>query len=181
MWNTIVGAIYVVGFGLAVNLRKDSLGAFDQFEIIGVVALFLSLNAIVTFMLEWSMRNTFVAEYMLYGDGLVLKRLEEQHSSLLHAMLPDAVIKDLKNGKKTVSETFEEVTVLFCEICNFHHIATNYPPDRVIAALNLIYSKFDTLIDKYKVHKVGGLLRGAATTRFVCVHVCARVYVCICV
>ena len=53
-----------------------------------------------------------------------------------------------------VADEFPEVTVLFCEICNFHSFASRYNAHIVISVLNIIYSKFDSLIDKYKVHKV---------------------------
>ena len=53
-----------------------------------------------------------------------------------------------------VADDFPEVTVLFCEICNFHSFASRYDAHTVISVLNIIYSKFDSLIDKYKVHKV---------------------------
>jgi class 3 adenylate cyclase len=62
-----------------------------------------------------------------------------------------------------VADDFDEVTVLFCEICNFHSFASRYSPQVVIAVLNVIYSRFDSLIDKYKVHKVR-----AAASRILC-------------
>ncbi len=62
-----------------------------------------------------------------------------------------------KEGSKMVADDFDEVTILFCEICNFHSFASRYPPSVVISVLNVIYSRFDTLIDKYKVHKVSSV------------------------
>ncbi len=64
------------------------------------------------------------------------------------------LLHQLMQGRKMVADDFAEVTVLFCEICNFHSFASRYSPRVVVSVLNVIYSKFDSLIDKYKVHKV---------------------------
>ena len=99
--------------------------------------------------------------YVLYTDGNVLASQHVVANRLLHAMLPTAVLRQLKkntfNGEQQVlADQFSEVTVLFCEVCNFRKISNthNYNPDVCVKALNIIYSRFDLLIPRFKVHKV---------------------------
>ena len=53
-----------------------------------------------------------------------------------------------------VADDFDQVTVVFCEICNFHALASRYSAHTIISVLNVIYTAFDELMDKYRVHKV---------------------------
>ncbi len=49
---------------------------------------------------------------------------------------------------------FPEVTVLFCQICDFPKIVHHLSPQNVVRLLNIIFSKFDTVVDNCKVYKV---------------------------
>ena len=45
-------------------------------------------------------------------------------------------------------------TVLFSEVCNFNAISGQLHPDQVVELLNVIFSKFDMLVDCHSVLKI---------------------------
>ena len=50
--------------------------------------------------------------------------------------------------------TFPEVTVMFCQVCDFSKIVAFLPPKNVVELLNIVFSAFDRVIDKNCIFKV---------------------------
>ena len=160
LWSTATCVLLVIGY--VVTLYSDTQlaavgSASDTLDLVGVLVAFVLLNAVVGYLLERSLKQTVLTEYVLYSDGDALQTQHELATQLLRAMLPSAVLKQLKNGHKLIADNFDCVTVLFCEVCNFHTLtdAQRFSPDVCIRALNIIYSGFDQLIEQYRyLHKV---------------------------
>lgn len=93
------------------------------------------------------------------------KELQEQKSQvekekkraddLLNAMLPRSVANDLINGKETRAMDYSEVTILFSDIKGFTTICNQCQPMQVVGMLNTLYTRFDALLEKNNVYKVG--------------------------
>ncbi len=47
-----------------------------------------------------------------------------------------------------------QITVLFTDIVGFTELSSKISPFQLLSMLNDIYSKFDTLVDKYGLYKV---------------------------
>ncbi|PAA77377.1 hypothetical protein BOX15_Mlig016425g1 [Macrostomum lignano] len=92
-----------------------------------------------------------------------MKRLDEEKKKtdeLLYQMIPKTVADRLRRGDSAVStcETFDEVTILFSDICGFTNICGAITPLDVVNMLNNMYSVFDKLTEQncvYKVETVG--------------------------
>jgi class 3 adenylate cyclase len=69
-------------------------------------------------------------------------------------MLPESVVSQLQAGAELIADEYASVTVLFCEVCNFNAISGELHPDQVVELLNMIFSKFDLLVDLHSVHKI---------------------------
>lgn len=172
----IVSGVLVAGFGASVYLFNslDHVSNEDKFDLVGVLALFFVMMAIVGRMLDQSLRRTFLDEYVLFCDGGIVHQQKMLSNGLLNAMLPATIIRQLKSGRRLIADPFDEVTVLFCEICDFAAFASEYPAKLVVQALNTVYSAFDTLIDLHNVHKVCvcrvivGVLVPCARSRLAC-------------
>lgn len=96
--------------------------------------------------------------YQTIRQGMELQREEELSNKLLSNMLPATVAKQLKDGRNVVADQFAAVTVLFCEICHWSDITEHLSARKVVDVLNLVYSRFDKLIEPnscYKVETVG--------------------------
>jgi hypothetical protein len=103
------------------------------------------------------LRRSFLDEYLLRMNADLLQGEKDLANELLNSMLPADVIAELKAGRPSPADTFEHVTVLFCEITNFAEWCRGKSPQHVVKVLNIIYSAFDDLVDAFppgSVHKV---------------------------
>ncbi len=86
-----------------------------------------------------------------------LKRLaEEQEKSerLLLNILPAPIAQRLKQGEQTIADSFSEVTVLFADLVGFTKLSANLSPAELVELLNMIFSCFDELAEKYGLEKI---------------------------
>jgi len=74
-------------------------------------------------------------------------------------MLPKDILRRIKNGEHMTGEHYEEVTILFCRICDFDNYSARLSPHEVVKLLNIVFSAFDNLVDKAHVHKVREMMR----------------------
>lgn len=83
--------------------------------------------------------------------------LEIEHrksEALLNNVLPTAIAARLKQDSTTIADSFSEASVLFADIVGFTSFAQHIPPDRVVSMLNDLFSRFDELVDKYRLEKI---------------------------
>ncbi|KAF5295128.1 hypothetical protein FQA39_LY13279 [Lamprigera yunnana] len=85
----------------------------------------------------------------------LLDTWKRRSDELLYSMIPRTVADRLRSGDSPLStcETFERVTILFCELLNLHS-STVQETLSVVDCMNLAFSCFDALMDKFKVYKV---------------------------
>jgi PAS domain S-box-containing protein len=104
----------------------------------------------------------------IYHDITELKRLHEQELShlrtiqterervdqLLLNIVPQPVAERLKQGQRIIVESFPDVTVLFADLVDFTRFAAQHTPPDVLQVLNMVFSVFDELADRFGVEKV---------------------------
>ena len=97
VWITLVSGILVLAFGLMIHFTSSIDVPFSaRFDIMGVLVLFVVLNAFVGFLLESSLRQTFLAEYLLFVNEKTLVMQQKVSNDLLQAMLPITVIQQVR-------------------------------------------------------------------------------------
>uniref|UniRef100_A0A0K0FYJ9 guanylate cyclase n=1 Tax=Strongyloides venezuelensis TaxID=75913 RepID=A0A0K0FYJ9_STRVS len=74
--------------------------------------------------------------------------------ALLKEMLPASVAQQLISGKSVDAKEYEEATVMFCDVPNFHNIVLHCQPKDVVHLLNELFTKFDRLVVYHNVYKV---------------------------
>ena len=74
---------------------------------------------------------------------------------LLHAMLPPSIARELTSGAQASATEYSGVTILFSDIKGFTTICSECAPMCVVGMLNNLYTRFDSLIEKHNVYKVG--------------------------
>ena len=80
---------------------------------------------------------------------------------LLHAMLPPSIARELTSGAKASATEYASVTILFSDIKGFTNICSECAPMCVVGMLNNLYTRFDSLIEKHNVYKVGETVRAS--------------------
>jgi class 3 adenylate cyclase len=82
-----------------------------------------------------------------------IRRAEERTEQLLLNILPITIAERLKHGERTIADNFE-ATILFTDIVGFTEISSKMPPENVVEFLNSIFSRFDSIIEHYRVEKI---------------------------
>lgn len=93
-------------------------------------------------------------------NALELKRLHEVEvrsaalSELLYEIMPPHICSRLVGGETVVSESHQDVTILFSDIVGWTEIAEALPTAGIVRLLNHLFSAFDELTELHHVFKV---------------------------
>jgi class 3 adenylate cyclase len=118
-------------------------------EIELLLLIFGSMNCICIFAL-------YQTEYHRRSGYLTMRALDVERSryhELLTNILPKEVADRLQRGE-TVADHYEDVSVLFVDLCDFTAISARFPPARVVDWLNRVFSEFDALVAQYGLEKI---------------------------
>jgi guanylate cyclase len=69
-------------------------------------------------------------------------------------ILPKEIVEILKEGHRTIAEHFESASILFADVVNFTPMSATMAPAELVELLNEVFSKFDTLAEKYDLEKI---------------------------
>ncbi|MEC4815565.1 MAG: adenylate/guanylate cyclase domain-containing protein [Scytonema sp. PMC 1069.18] len=83
-----------------------------------------------------------------------LRYQQEQTERLVLNILPEAIVKRLKEEPGTIAEHYTDVTVLFADIVGFTKIASQMSAIQLVKILNQIFSVFDHLTEEYGLEKI---------------------------
>ena len=114
------------------------------------ITLFLGIiltSALVGYFLESSKR----IEHRLLNKT---HRGVEQVKSILSIMLPPFVRARVEQGVRYIADDQGEVTIIFCDICDFDTICKEYPPQELTVFLDSVFSSFDALCENLGVTKI---------------------------
>ncbi|MCS6808746.1 MAG: adenylate/guanylate cyclase domain-containing protein [Bacteroidota bacterium] len=79
------------------------------------------------------------------------KRRAEQ---LLLNILPASIAGRLQNGERLIADKIDDATVIFADVTNFTHLSEVLSAEEIVALLNMLFSAFDDLADKFGVEKI---------------------------
>jgi len=104
---------------------------------LGLFAILATLMVIViVFAYRWVSRQKQVSE------GLLLN------------ILPQQTAEELKKHGKSLPKSHSGVSIMFCDIKNFSHIAEQLSPEHVVEMLDYYFKNFDTIIEELGVEKI---------------------------
>ena len=83
---------------------------------------------------------------------LAAEKAKSDH--LLLNILPVSIADRLKKKEETIADRYDEVTVLFSDLVGFTVFSAKHTPKELVYKLNILFSKFDDLLDKYKIEKI---------------------------
>ncbi len=84
----------------------------------------------------------------------VIYRLLKRSDKLLYNVLPVSIAKRLKKKEHPISDYFTQASIVFIDIVNFTELSQDADPRRVVEALNKIFTKYDSIANKYGLEKI---------------------------
>lgn len=95
----------------------------------------------------------FFSYLVMIAERKLAKEFLRSESLLLN-ILPKSIALRLKNHSETIADHFSDVTVLFLDIVDFTQISSGKDPSEIVNILNGLFSRFDSLADKYQMEKI---------------------------
>jgi adenylate cyclase len=115
-------------------------------------------------------------------EVLHLRQIEEEKKrsdELLHVILPDEIVAELKATNQVKPRLHEKVAVLFCDIVAFTSYCESRPPEEVVACLQELVEAYEEIAPRYQLEKIktigdafmatAGLLKPVANPVLQCV------------
>ena len=86
-----------------------------------------------------------------------LKRIElekKRADDLLHVILPDAIVEELKATNRVAPRHYDDVAVLFCDVVGFTPYCSGRPPEEIVAYLQRLVEAYETLALGHGLQKI---------------------------
>ncbi len=82
------------------------------------------------------------------------REAQARADELLTNAIPLSIATRLKRGEERIADAYPETTVLFADLAGFTPWARRTDPDRIVSALDALFSRFDELSAEYGVEKI---------------------------
>ncbi|MFO7744804.1 MAG: adenylate/guanylate cyclase domain-containing protein [Psychroflexus sp.] len=79
---------------------------------------------------------------------------KKKSDNLLLNILPRDTADELKKSGKVEAKKYESVTVLFTDFEGFTKYAENSPPEKIVESVDMYFSEFDKIMEKYNLEKI---------------------------
>jgi class 3 adenylate cyclase len=134
------------------NSKSLYAGIFEVFEYINtstiaITACFACLFSTVIIRMNQEKQN-------LKNTIANLKQEKELADKLLVNVLPFGIAQRMKNGETMIHEVYDNVSVIFADVCDFTKFSIHSRPKDIILALHNLFSEFDKAADKFGVEKI---------------------------
>ena len=83
-----------------------------------------------------------------------IRDAKERNEALLLSILPKAVVDRINDGANMVADHILEATILFADLVDFTPFSAGMPAADVVGFLNLIFSEFDRLAERFGAEKI---------------------------
>ena len=123
---------------------EAALGVLTSFIIVLAVAI---TSSIVGYYCEHSRRMEH--ELILTAQAEI-----EKTQSILKLIFPEFVRARVKEGTRYIAENQGELTIIYCDICDFEKICGEYLPNELTNFLDQLFRIFDGLCDSTGITKV---------------------------
>jgi len=107
--------------------------------------------------LLFAMNFGFGLTYMILNLFYFMYLLEiarKQADDLLLNILPASVATRLKEGERTIADSFKYASIMFVDIVNFTPISAASTAKEMVMLLSELFSKFDELVEEHNAEKI---------------------------
>jgi phospholipid-transporting ATPase len=146
--NVLNSILFIISISIEYGEKYSSTeSGLLSFQCILLIISITLTSAIVGYFLEHSKRVEYKLLNKAHG-GL------EKVDSIMSMMLPSFISARVKEGVRYIAEDQGEVTILFCDICDFDRICKDYNHIELTAFLDKLFSCFDELCENLGVTKI---------------------------
>jgi len=85
---------------------------------------------------------------------LDLQREKEKSDELLHNILPDSVIREIREKGSATAKEFKEATILFTDFVGFTKIGSSLSPAALVEELDACFRAFDEIVEENGIEKI---------------------------
>src|SRR5476651_780752 len=96
--------------------------------------------------------NGMVGE--LSAKNAIIEAKSRENEELLLNVLPAQIANRLRAGEQSIADGFAEVTVAFADLVGFTELSSEMPPQRVVALLNGLFTRFDIAAQDLGIEKI---------------------------
>lgn len=132
---------YSAGMDLLVDSTWAPL-ALSNFFIISTFLFFLKILIVHHFY-----QATYLAEQSFFEEN-------QRAEGLLLNTLPKNIAQRLKSGEESISESYQDVSILFADLVGFTELSMEFPPEEIVRYLNTIYYAFDEKCKELELEKI---------------------------
>lgn len=144
----------VLAYLIAIDTTRA--GRDISFELF-IVMFFLTgvgYGAWATWAAEVAGRRSFWQEQVIARQMEELATERATSERLLLNVLPESIADRLRADHSTIADRFDEVTVLFADICGFTAYSARVPAEQLVERLDAVFTRFDRAADELGVEKI---------------------------
>jgi adenylate cyclase len=97
---------------------------------------------------------SFVAMVLLVTFARGREAAQARVEALLLNVLPAEVAQRLQSDPHSIADHFDDVSILFADVCNFTPLSSQLDAREVVGLLDRLFTSFDELVDQYDVEKI---------------------------
>jgi PAS domain S-box-containing protein len=96
----------------------------------------------------------FYQEQKVEIENVRLKSQELTSEALIKRVLPEVLAERMMNGEYSISDYYPQTSILFADICKFSLLIEEMPASTILDLMEIVFSKFDRIINKYGCEKI---------------------------
>jgi class 3 adenylate cyclase len=149
----IAALTYITGFQLyMIYFTKLDVSQISLFAFVAWITLVFAIFA--GYVAENNSRIRFIQKRTIEEQSAEITKEKEASEKLLLNIIPPFIASRLKEDNGVIADSHEDASVLFADIVGFTKLSSSLRPDELVGLLNTIFSKFDTLTEKYELEKI---------------------------
>lgn len=138
---------YFLGVGYTGGLELKTIGFFFALN-------FAAMSSILYFLVRYFVFEMEKIKNKLDLQHTLLEKEQKRSERLLLNVLPSSIANRLKDEETLIADGHADVTVMFADISNFTQLTEQMAPKDMVEMLNTMFSRFDTMTDKYGLEKI---------------------------
>lgn len=147
----IVNLLIIFGYEIVEIYWKDMLSTeHGTLTMVNNNFFFITTNIVgitAGYFLELYHRKDFLQRQVIEIE-------KNKTQTLLYSILPTEIADILKIQPKVIAQHHDNVSILFADVVNFTPLSEKMDPKDLVDMLNDLFSRFDTLVEKYRVEKI---------------------------